>query len=309
MERIMHWWRTNPPLAWSVVYNAILLATLLPLAFMDERLVTGQPVWIKPMKFAVSISLYSATLLWLLQFLQQRRRARIVSWIIALMGLIEMVCIVGQAGRGVQSHFNIDSAFNGAVFSLMGASITILWIAHVVTAVTLLRDRTFRGPVQAAVKGGMIVAAVGMAVAFFMTVPGFNGPIQLSPSGQPYATGHSIGAPQDGPGLVLFGWSLTGGDLRISHFVGLHAMQLIPLFALLAMHIRLSEVGQTIIVRAFTWSYGIVVLVLLVQALRGIPFYRIDPATAAGYACAGVVLFWGLVSARVESRRRPSAAV
>jgi hypothetical protein len=34
--------------------------------------------------------------------------------------------------------------------------------------------------------------------------------------------------------LALLGWSRTGGDLRIAHFVGMHLMQAVPLAAWLA---------------------------------------------------------------------------
>ena len=44
---------------------------------------------------------------------------------------------------------------------------------------------------------------------------------------------HWVGGVQsDANALVFFNWSTTGGDLRVAHFVGLHAAQFIPLAAL-----------------------------------------------------------------------------
>jgi len=39
--------------------------------------------------------------------------------------------------------------------------------------------------------------------------------------------------PTTGPFMPLIGWSLNGGDYRISHFLGVHAMQALPIAALI----------------------------------------------------------------------------
>jgi hypothetical protein len=43
-------------------------------------------------------------------------------------------------------------------------------------------------------------------------------------------TGHSVGAV--GGHLTLFGWNRASGDLRIAHFLGIHAQQAIPILGL-----------------------------------------------------------------------------
>ena len=44
--------------------------------------------------------------------------------------------------------------------------------------------------------------------------------------------GHWVGGVHsDAGGPPIFGWARDGGDLRVGHFFGIHAMQALPLFA------------------------------------------------------------------------------
>src|SRR5687768_8832763 len=97
----------------SAPLTATALAMLVVLAFtavglaVDSRLVSGAPVWLKPAKFAASIAIYSITLAWMFTFLMDWPRVRnIVGWTTAIVMLIEMSIISGQAFRGTSSHFN-----------------------------------------------------------------------------------------------------------------------------------------------------------------------------------------------------------
>ena len=82
-------------------------ATLVGLV-VDERVITGAPAWLKSAKFAVSIAIYSFTLLWLLTFVEGHPRlVALVSWGTALASVVEMIAIIGQIVRGTTSHFNV----------------------------------------------------------------------------------------------------------------------------------------------------------------------------------------------------------
>lgn len=41
--------------------------------------------------------------------------------------------------------------------------------------------------------------------------------------------GHGVGVANDAPGIPLLNWSVTGGDLRETHFISLHALHVVPL--------------------------------------------------------------------------------
>src|SRR4051812_13882478 len=108
-------WRRNPPLV-TLVFMMLVVAAVavLGLAF-DPRLITGAPAWMKPLKFAVSIFVYGATLIWMLTFIPDRPRLVVaISWGAALALGIEMALMVMQVMRNTTSHFNLATSFDTA---------------------------------------------------------------------------------------------------------------------------------------------------------------------------------------------------
>lgn len=179
---------------------------------VDPRVITGDPAWLKPAKFAISISIYSFTLLWLLTFVRGRPRlVRLVSWVTA-MGLgVEMALIAGAALFGTTSHFNVGTLLNGAVYGTMAFFIVLTWVMNLLAIVLLLFQRLPNPALAWALRLGLIVSSVGMAVAFFMTYPT---PGQLAAAtageGMPVLGAHSVGVEDGGPGLPVTGWSTVG---------------------------------------------------------------------------------------------------
>ncbi len=258
----------------------------------DGRTLTGQPIWAKPLKFAVSIAIYALTWAWLLRQLTRfRRTAWWMGTLAALMLGVEMVVIVAAVLRGTTSHFNVSTGLDATLWAVMGAAIVVAWVATLVLSLFLLASP---GPDRArnlAIRSGALISILGMAVAFLMVLP-TSAQLQ-DPAGAIGA--HSVGVPDDGAGLPIVGWSTEGGDLRIAHFLGMHALQIVPL-ALLVCELlsRRIPVLHQVDVRARLVVVTATVLtattaLLTWQALRGQSIIRPDVLTGLAGAAIGVV--------------------
>lgn len=239
---------------------------------LDPRLVDGAPAWLKPLKFVVSISLYSFTLAWILTYLPDwprlRRRAGAIT---AAAFVIEVVLIAGQAARGRTSHFNTSTPLDVAIFAVMGLAIFTQTIAAGAVALALWRQPFTAAAMGWALRLGMVVAVGGASIGGMMTQPTAVQLTEVRATHQmPRSGAHTVGAPDGGPGLPGTGWSSEHGDLRVPHFVGLHAIQVLPLLAWLVGR-RLRERAATRAVLAAAASYAALTTILLVQALLGQP--------------------------------------
>ena len=72
-----------------------------------------------------------------------------------------------------------------------------------------------------------------------------------------------------GPGVPVTGWSREHGDLRVPHFIGLHAIQALALVAVVLRRWRRPEAVRVKAVLAAAASYASLFLLLLWSALRG----------------------------------------
>lgn len=93
-------WQTHAPLTFSALITALLTLFFIVGIFADPRLITGAPAWLKPAKFGVSITLYSLTLVWILGFVQGRRRwVSVLGWVVVVTFALEWVAIITQVAR------------------------------------------------------------------------------------------------------------------------------------------------------------------------------------------------------------------
>jgi hypothetical protein len=259
-------WRTSPALTFTT--GLMLLGSVISgaLIFLDPRTLVGVPGWVKPTKFFLSVTLYTGTLAWVGTLVREQRRVfRTVTNVSSAVVILELAWIAGQVVRGTRSHFNEQGILNLALGASMGLSITALWISNIVLAVMLRREPGASPVLVTGARLGVWIAVLGMASGFLMFL------------GDP---GHTIGAPDGGPGLPFLNWSTTHGDWRPGHFLGLHGLQALPLLALLLTGAtRLTQDQRLKLVRIAAVGYGGLTVCLLIQAARAQSIVHPDAVT------------------------------
>ncbi|MBV8509437.1 MAG: hypothetical protein JO289_04650 [Xanthobacteraceae bacterium] len=237
-----------------------MLPTFLTMA-IEVRTLNGINVWIKPAKFEFSVAVQFLTVAWFLQLLPPEQRASRLATglcqIMAAVGILEIAYIALQASKGEASHFNSSTPLSLALYSLMGiGAITMLSISGWL-GIMILRHGDSSKPFVYITGLSLIVGSLlGALTGIFMSMH----------------HGHWVGGLHtDVGGLPIFGWSRSGGDLRVAHFFGMHIMQAVPIatwltgFALPRSQLKaagLMLLGAAILVAAGTFA----------QAVTGHPF-------------------------------------
>jgi hypothetical protein len=281
--------RWHRPLLVLAAAMAVLLVACLVGLVVDSRTVTGLPVWAKPAKFALSTLIYAVTWAWLIALVREHRpdiarRVGLAGTVAAVLLGVELVIIAGQALRGTTSHFNGTTAFDRNLFVVMAVSIVAVWLASAYIAAALFRVRSLDPARALAIRAGSVLAVVGMGLAFLMTRP-FPGQIE---AGGAIIGAHTVGLPDGGPGLPLLGWSTVGGDLRIPHFVGMHALQVLPLVLIALELLRVPVAVRTRLVAIAAVAYTLVLSLLTWQSLRGQSIVAPDALTVGTAIAIGV---------------------
>ncbi|MEU5373816.1 hypothetical protein ABZ362_33455 [Streptomyces sp. NPDC005951] len=308
-------WRSwhRPLVVFSTAMAALAVVSAVGLV-VDDRVLVGAPIWAKPFKFSVSFVAYCLTLAWMLTLLTRGRRiGRWAGHVVVLTGLIEMVIITVQVVRGKRSHFNTATAFDSALWNAMGLTIVVLWAATLVIAVLLLCTRITDRATALAVRGGLLIALAGAGLGFLMTLPSESQQAAGDLDAADTVGAHSVGVPDGGPSMPLTGWSTTGGDLRAPHFVGMHALQVLPLLlialVLLAPRFtRLRDAGVRLrLVRVAVGGYAALVALITWQALRGQPLIHPDVVTLAAAGAIVAAVAYGVRRAlRATAPAHPS---
>lgn len=254
--------RREPWYAAAGFFLAAMMMPTLVAAALDARTLYGVNVWVKPLKFQASISLYLLTLAWFAAWLpagtRQKRWYRVYSGVVLSAMLAEIVWIAHAAALGVPSHFNETSSLRSAVYAVMGVLAVVLTSASLVYGLLILRSErvTLAPAVRLSIVSGLILTFVlTLAAAGYMSTNG----------------SHWVGGNMsDTESLPITGWARDGGDLRVAHFFATHAMQFIPAFGMLSAALFGERNRKP--VWLFAGAYLLLVVFVLVQALMGEPF-------------------------------------
>ncbi|MFN4145898.1 MAG: hypothetical protein ACK4GN_08760 [Runella sp.] len=222
------------------------------LSYLTDTTVFKVNAWFKPLKFALSIGLYAWTMAWYCYYLPNFN-IKLFNWtIIVLLGL-EIAYIAIQAGRGQLSHYNISTPFYATLYIGMAvaASLVALYTAYV--GILFFTDDFSTLPPYYlwAIRCGILIFVI-------FSFEGFAMGSRLN---------HSVGALNDNSNLFIIGWSKTVGDLRVAHFIGMHALQVLPI----ASFYVLKSTKYTI---ALAILYGLFAILTLMQALQAKPFFK-----------------------------------
>jgi len=264
-------WRASPPLTAVGLLMLVVAAASLVGVFVDPRIITGVPAWLKPFKFAISITIYSLTLAWIFQWLTDWPRVRrVVGWTTAIVFVVEVAIIDLQAWRGTTSHFNASTPLDRTLFVVMGSAIALQTFISVAVAVALWRQQFADKALGWALRLGMTLTIAGALTGGLMTRPT---DAQLADAragkGIPIIGAHSVGGVDGGPGVPVTAWSREHGDVRVPHFIGLHAIQVLALIAVAVRRWHRPESVRVRAVFAAAASYASLFLLLLWGALRG----------------------------------------
>jgi hypothetical protein len=238
------------------IFGCLLLlsaAVSLMLIFISQKQVLGINAWIKPFKFFLSSVIFVWTMAWLLHYLKLQNHITVYSWMVVAVLAFETSYIAIQAARGQLSLFNTSTSFHSFMFSLMGIAILImtLWTGYIGYLFFTKAVVALPLPYLWGIRSGIIIFVL------FAIEGGVMGAYMQ----------HTVGSTDGGKGVPLVNWSKANGDLRVAHFIGMHALQILPLAGYYVSKTTKEIMLMSILYLGFA-------IALLVQALMGKPFLK-----------------------------------
>ncbi|WP_378731032.1 hypothetical protein [Nocardia brasiliensis] len=293
--------RLHRPLTWMTFTMAALTGVALVGMLVDDRMLLGESVWLKPMKFGFAFALYGLTLAWLLSLPHKGSRA---TWwlgtVFAVTGFLDVGFIAVQAARGTFSHFNnFDTdPVNAIGQQIFMSGVPGLFLANLVIVVILSWQRLVDRPTTRAIHFGLALAVTGMAMGYLMGYTGKQLVRDADGKVVELIAGHTVLdpasrdlSPRDAaPGMPITHWSTIGGDLRVPHFVGLHGIQVLLLAVVVLAWLAprypwlRAERIRTAVIGVLGLGYTGLLAIVFFQAMCAQSLVHPDSTTLAAFA-------------------------
>jgi hypothetical protein len=224
----------------------------LVLAKFSSTQVYNISAWIKPFKFAFSTFLFAWAMAWYCYYLPNFN-FKIFNWSVIILLGFEIVYIAIQAGKGQLSHYNLSTPTYAFLYSMMAlaASLVTLYTAYVGYLFFINDFPNLPSYYVWSIRLGILIFVI-------FSFEGFVMGSKLT---------HTIGGPDGGEGIPLLNWSKRFGDPRVAHFIGMHALQVLPLLSFYV----LKNLKATIVLSVL---YALLALFTLIQALKGKPLVK-----------------------------------
>jgi hypothetical protein len=176
---------------------------------------------------------------WILTFFRPRK---VTGWVVvgvfAVASVGEVFLISLQQWRGVASHFNEDTPFDGSVFSMMGMLVALVALTTVYVTVRSFFRIDAPASLALAIRLGLVLMLASQAVGGQMIAEG----------------GNTFGA---------------AGALKVPHAVTLHAVQVLPALALVLLLSSYSERRRMRVVALGAAGYSGLIASTMVQTYDG----------------------------------------
>lgn len=238
----------NDILFWFGLANLVAAVVFLFFSWVNPIEFKGANAWYKPVKFTLSIAILAWSMCWYTGYLPQGRDIAVFNWIIVATLTFEVLYIALQASRGQASHYNLSTQFYSLMYVFMALAASVATLA-----VGYIGMKFFTEPIHDLPNYYLWAIRLGIMLFVIFSFEGFAMGSRLA---------HTVGEADGGKGLPFLNWSITHGDLRIAHFIGMHALQLLPLLAWFVLKDVKLTIGCFLI-------YSLLAVFVLVQALRG----------------------------------------
>ncbi len=261
-------WGLNPSICLMVLISVLaVIGSSIGLCF-DQTMIHGEFAWVKPLKFSISFVLYGASLIFISQYLGSSKRLLKATSVAALFGSIaELGVIVAQALLASHVQSGANPLIETVLWFVVKLAIMPVAFAILAMLLMLLREKNLPTVLGSSICWGALLSIVGFIPGFLMLMPESMQHVFCNQSLYDHVLGHLSSASK----IPYLGWSQVVGDLRVAHFVGLHALQLLPMlgYAVTKLFRDYSIQRQTALVSVAGFTYFAFVILLTMQALHG----------------------------------------